>query len=83
MPEMSGFEFITELRSRAEWRDTPVVVMTAKDLTDEDRRQLDGGVAYVLRKSANSPEDFLVELRETLEQVIRRRRAAEARKEAA
>jgi signal transduction histidine kinase/CheY-like chemotaxis protein len=83
MPEMSGFEFITELRSRAEWRDTPVVVMTAKDLTDEDRRQLDGGVAYVLRKSANSPEDFLVELRETLEQVIRRHRAAAARKEAA
>ena len=58
-------------------------MITAKDLTDEDRRQLDGGVAYVLQKSANSAEDFLVELRETLEQVIRRHRAAEARKEAA
>jgi GAF domain-containing protein/CheY-like chemotaxis protein len=37
MPKMDGFEFLDELRSRLNWRDIPVVVITAKDLTDEDR----------------------------------------------
>jgi CheY-like chemotaxis protein len=83
MPEMGGFEFIAELRGRVEWRDTPVVVITAKDLTEEDRRQLEGGVAHVLQKSASNPEDFLVELAETLAECVRRQRAAEARQEAA
>src|SRR5262249_25973601 len=31
MPKMDGFEFLDELRSRPEWRDIPVVVITAKD----------------------------------------------------
>ena len=37
MPEMDGFEFLVEMRSRAEWRDIPVLVVTAKDLTTEER----------------------------------------------
>ncbi|MBK8741007.1 MAG: response regulator [Betaproteobacteria bacterium] len=37
MPEMDGFEFLVELRGRVEWRDIPVVVVTAKDLTAEER----------------------------------------------
>ena len=37
MPEMDGFEFLVEMRSRAEWRDIPVLVVTAKDLTAEER----------------------------------------------
>ena len=48
MPEMDGFEFLDELRSRAEWRDIPVLVVTAKDLTEEDRRRLNGEVERVL-----------------------------------
>ena len=37
MPKMDGFEFLDELRARPDWQDNPVVVITAKDLTDEDR----------------------------------------------
>jgi CheY-like chemotaxis protein len=40
MPKMDGFEFLNELRSRPNWRDIPVVVITAKDLTDEDRNEM-------------------------------------------
>ena len=41
MPVMDGFDFLLELRGRdPEWRDIPVIVLTAKDLTDEDRRVL-------------------------------------------
>jgi CheY-like chemotaxis protein len=51
MPTMNGFEFLDELRARAEWRDIPVVVMTAKDLTEADRNRLNGGVEHIIQKS--------------------------------
>src|SRR5262249_29964600 len=37
MPEMDGFEFLERIRERPELRTTPVVVLTAKDLTVEER----------------------------------------------
>ena len=51
MPTMDGFEFIDELRARPGWQDIPVVVITAKDLTQEDRDRLNGGVERVIQKS--------------------------------
>ena len=51
MPQMDGFEFLDEMRARAEWRDIPVVVVTAKDLTDEERNRLNGGVERIIQKS--------------------------------
>ena len=41
MPEMDGFEFVDELRRHPEWKSIPVVVVTAKDLTAEDRDALE------------------------------------------
>src|SRR5262249_26225109 len=51
MPKMDGFEFLDELRGRAEWQDIPVVIITAKDLTDADRDRLNGGVERIIQKS--------------------------------
>jgi GAF domain-containing protein/CheY-like chemotaxis protein len=51
MPRMNGFEFLDEMRARAEWRDIPVVVITAKDLTEADRNRLNGGVEHIIQKS--------------------------------
>ena len=51
MPKMDGFEFIEELRRRPEWQDIPVVVITAKDLTDDERNRLNGGVERIIQKS--------------------------------
>jgi CheY-like chemotaxis protein len=51
MPTMDGFEFIHQLRGRPDWQDIPVVVITAKDLTQEDRDRLNGGVERVIQKS--------------------------------
>jgi len=51
MPKMDGFEFLNELRARPDWQDIPVVVITAKDLTDEDRNRLNGGVERIIQKS--------------------------------
>jgi CheY-like chemotaxis protein len=64
MPEMDGFEFIVELRKREAWRHIPVVVITAKDLTDDDRQRLSGSVERVLLKGAFTREELLARVRE-------------------
>jgi signal transduction histidine kinase/CheY-like chemotaxis protein len=51
MPKMDGFEVLDELRRRPDWQNIPVVVITAKDLTDEDRNRLNGGVERIIQKS--------------------------------
>jgi hypothetical protein len=63
MPEMDGFEFLEELRKRDGDRRVPVVVITAKDLSDEERRRLNGGVERVVHKSGQGPEALLAEVR--------------------
>jgi CheY-like chemotaxis protein len=63
MPTMDGFTFIAELRQREEWRTIPIIVLTAKDLTPEERQRLNGSVAQILSKGAYSREDLLDEVR--------------------
>jgi len=50
MPEMDGFQVVAALQENREWRDIPIVVLTALDLTTEDRRRLNGGVEEILSK---------------------------------
>ena len=63
MPELDGFGFLTEMRKTAEWRSIPVVVVTAMDLSREDRARLNGGVENVLQKGAFDIEQFRSEIR--------------------
>ncbi len=63
MPEMDGFEFITELRAHTEFARVPVIVVTAKDVTQEERQYLNGKVETVLLKSSVSLEELVLEIR--------------------
>ncbi|GAC1470210.1 MAG: hypothetical protein NVSMB9_15080 [Isosphaeraceae bacterium] len=72
MPEMDGFEFAHELRGNPLWREIPVLVVTAKDLTDDDRRRLNGQVLDVLQKGAYSREELLAEIRRELTERVQR-----------
>jgi len=62
MPEMDGFSFLEELRQQEAWRSIPVIVVTAKDLTAEDRQRLNGYVEYVVNKGTRGREELLQEL---------------------
>jgi CheY-like chemotaxis protein/two-component sensor histidine kinase len=64
MPEMDGFEFLEALRAREEWQSIPVLVITAKDLSDEERERLNGGVQRIVLKGAKDREALLAEVRE-------------------
>src|SRR5262249_53641326 len=56
MPEMDGFEFLAELRLHEQWHTIPVIVVTAMELTQEERRRLNGQVAGILQKGAYSQD---------------------------
>ena len=49
MPVMDGFVFLERMRRRPDCAEIPVVVLTALDLTREDRRRL-AGVSQILNK---------------------------------
>jgi CheY-like chemotaxis protein len=62
MPEMDGFEFLSEIRSLPRASTVPVVVVTAKELTADERRQLNGQVTTVLEKGNHSRDELLSEI---------------------
>ncbi len=59
MPEIDGFEFLHLLRQNPLWQGIPVIVVTAKDLNEQDRRMLEGNVENILEKAAYSRDQLL------------------------
>ena len=73
MPEIDGFEFVLEFRRHAEWRHIPIVVITAKDLSAEDRQRLNGQVERILDKGGSSRDSLLAEVRDMVAALVARR----------
>ena len=63
MPVMDGFEFLQRIRQSDDWRNVPVVVLTAKDLTPEEREKLSTNAASVLAKSDDEAGELMGEVR--------------------
>ena len=76
MPEMDGFAFLAELRKKEIWQSIPVVVLTSKDLSAEERSRLTGNVERILQKGAYSRDTLLHEVRKTVALYITSHRVA-------
>jgi signal transduction histidine kinase/CheY-like chemotaxis protein len=66
MPVMDGFQMIAELRKHEDWRKIPVVVVSARALTADDRERLQGHVLKILQKGEFSRESLMHEVQETV-----------------
>jgi signal transduction histidine kinase/CheY-like chemotaxis protein len=74
MPEMDGFDFAAELRRHDVWREIPIIVITARDLSREDHERLNGYVQKILQKGAHGRDQLLAEVRELVATRVARRR---------
>ncbi|MCK5784446.1 MAG: response regulator [Desulfobacterales bacterium] len=79
MPEMDGFEVLEKVRSVPETRNLPVIVVTAKDLTVEEKQKLDGNVSSILAKSDTTAVSLLEEIKKMIAGIKRHKRGAKAK----
>ncbi|MGU3537667.1 response regulator [Methylobacterium sp. A54F] len=63
MPEMDGFSFLRALRARPDGRDLPVVVLTAKEITPEEKARLAAQADRVILKGSLSLAEIGRQLR--------------------
>jgi GAF domain-containing protein/DNA-binding response OmpR family regulator len=63
MPEMDGFAVVAALQKEPNWRDIPVIVITARDLDGKDRERLNSGVQTVLVKETFRPAELVERIR--------------------
>lgn len=59
MPEISGFDIIEKLRTSPETSAIPIIVITAKELTEADKEKLKCHVLLVVKKGTYSKDRFL------------------------
>ncbi|BAQ61728.1 sensory transduction histidine kinase [Geminocystis sp. NIES-3708] len=70
MPEIDGFEVAQILKHNPEWQEIPIIVITSKDLTLEDRKRLNGYVEGILQKGAYSRQILLEQIHNLLKNAI-------------
>lgn len=66
MPRLDGFGVLDTIRKNPSWAHIPVVILTAKDLTLDERMLLSQSSAAILEKGAVPPSEVLENLRSQL-----------------
>ena len=69
MPEVDGFEVIGRLKESEGSRDIPIIVVTAKDLAQDEAEYLKGNIERIVRKAALSREQLLNDIKIALEKI--------------
>jgi CheY-like chemotaxis protein len=79
MPRMDGFEVIARLQKDPDRRDIPVIVLTAKSLSRQERRSLKEHALAVIQKGALDRDSLMAEIKAVLPEPVRpERREARA-----
>jgi CheY-like chemotaxis protein len=58
MPEMDGFAVLETLKSDEQMRRIPIIIVTAKELTDDERAQINGQVAALFQKGLFNADEL-------------------------
>ena len=68
MPGIDGFGLVEELKLDPRTKDIPVVVVSAKDITPEERKRLNGHIEAVFQKSSMPPRKFVEQMVQVIEE---------------
>ncbi|MGQ9600688.1 MAG: response regulator, partial [Anaerolineae bacterium] len=71
MPEVDGFAVLEALKMDQVTRSIPIIVVTAKELTDEDRRLLNNRIEVLIQKGALQQGELLEEVAAALRKMAR------------
>jgi CheY-like chemotaxis protein len=63
MPDLDGFQVLDELKGDPETAHIPIIILTCKALSQEDKQRLNGRVSYLKQKGDFSRADFVAYLR--------------------
>jgi PAS domain S-box-containing protein len=66
MPQMNGFDVVSTLQGHPETANIPILVVTAKQISEEDRTKLNGYVTAILNKSEFDHDGFKAEVRRAM-----------------
>ena len=66
MPEVSGFDVVEALNEHPDTARIPILVVTAKQITAEDRATLNGNVTTIMEKAGFDADRFMAEVRRAL-----------------
>jgi PAS domain S-box-containing protein len=66
MPEISGFDVVSVLQENPDTAAIPILVVTAKTITPEDRHKLNGYVMAIMEKSTFDRDHFIAEVRRAM-----------------
>ncbi len=67
-PVMDGFEVLRKLAEHTEWSKIPLVILSAKELTENDRQELVRSIREQLKKGGGAPENLTAMLKRVLTQ---------------
>jgi threonine synthase len=68
MPEQDGFSVIDSLRSEPDTSSIPIIVVTAKTLTRQEKMRLQGRIQSLLQKGEFMNDDLLQEVQKLIDQ---------------
>ena len=72
MPEMDGFQFLDEVHRHAEWKDIPILVVTAKELSGAEREKLNGYAGRILQKGSYQKEELVEQVSQMVASRVRK-----------
>jgi signal transduction histidine kinase/CheY-like chemotaxis protein len=66
MPEVSGFDVVKALSDQPKTARIPILIVTAKQITPDDRANLNGYVTTIMEKTEFSRQRFIAEVRRAM-----------------
>ncbi len=66
MPELDGFGVVEAMKADPSLKETPIIVITAKELTGDEKERLDGQIKALLQKGSFMDSDLLNDIQQAL-----------------